>query len=87
MTIRTTQLVDILREEEVLSDTALDEAVRLARSAGVPLACHLLDGGLMEEEDLFFLLSRRGVASSIPHDHVVQAEPDTELKDRVPAAV
>lgn len=87
MTMRTTQLADILSEEEILSDIALEEAVRVARDAGVPLACHLLDAGLMQEEDLFFLLSRRGVAPAIPRDHVVQAELSADLKHRVPAAV
>ena len=81
------QLIDILMEEQVVSAEELERVLQYQASHGGALAELLIRGGLVGEDDLFFLMSRKLDRQPLADDALANLTVTEELKRRVPAAL
>ncbi|MCC6749730.1 MAG: hypothetical protein IT371_18840 [Deltaproteobacteria bacterium] len=83
-----TQLIDILRKEEAIPPLDLEHALQQhQKQGGGSLAEWLLRRGLVTEDDLFFLLSRRLGVPAIPEERLLHLTLSPDLRRRVPRAL
>jgi hypothetical protein len=78
------QLIDIISEYEAISPVDLDRVVTLHREQGGSLAELLVQESLIDEEDLFFLMSRRLAVPAIPEERLLHLKLSPEIRRRVP---
>jgi hypothetical protein len=81
------QLVEILAEQAMLSSTDLERAAQLQQEQGGSLAEILVREGLAEEDDLFFVMSRRLGVPAIPEERLHHLTLAPEIRRRVPRAL
>lgn len=81
------QLCEILTEHQTVSPQDLERVLRDHEGRDEPLAEHLVKAGLVDEEDLFFLLSRSLGLPAIPEDRLLHLSPSSELRRRVPRSL
>ena len=79
-----TQIIEFLSDYEAVSSAALDRAVRLHESRGGSFARLLVEEGIVDEEDLFFLMSRRLSVPAIPAERLRHLALSPEIRRRVP---
>jgi hypothetical protein len=79
-----TQLLEIISDQIPISASSLERAIRLHREERVPLAEILVREGVVEENDIFFLISRRTGASAVPEERLLHLRLTQELRRRVP---
>ncbi|MCA9673133.1 MAG: hypothetical protein KC503_46390, partial [Myxococcales bacterium] len=77
-------LIEILSEEDTVSAADLERAAERQRERGGSLAEWLLRIGVLAEDDLFFLLSRRLGVPPIPEERLRHLTLAPELRRRVP---
>lgn len=78
------QLLEVLSEYEAASPSDLERVVHLHEEQGGSLAELLLRESLVDEEDLFFLLSRRLAVPAIPAERLRYLTLSPEIRRRVP---
>jgi hypothetical protein len=78
------QLIDILAQNESISASDLDRAVRLQQERNVPLAEVLVWENLLQEDDLFFMLQRALGMAAIPEERLLHLTLTPEVRRRVP---
>jgi len=78
------QLIDIISEYEAISQVDLDRVVALYQEQGGSLAELLVREALIDEEDLFFLMSRRLAVPAIPEERLLHLKLSPEIRRRVP---
>jgi hypothetical protein len=84
---RNEQLLDIISEYEAISRSDLDRIVQLHHEQGGSLAELLVRESLIDEEDLFFLMSRRLGVPAIPEERLLHLKLSPEIRRRVPPAL
>lgn len=81
------QLIDILADYEAVSPTALERVVHLHAARGGSLADLLVREAIVDEEDLYFLMSRHLGVPAIPESRLLNLTLSSELRRRVPRAL
>jgi len=81
------QLLEVLSEYDAASPADLQHVVHLHEEQGGSLAELLLQQELIDEEDLFFLMSRRLAVPAIPAERLRYLTLSPEIRRRVPRAL
>jgi hypothetical protein len=86
MTIRS-RLIEVLSEQGTLASSNLERALRLQQEEGGTLVDILIRERLMDEDDLFFLMSRGLGLPAIPEERLLHLTLSPEIRRRVPRAL
>jgi hypothetical protein len=81
------QLLEIVSEYEAASPGDLQRVIHLHEEQGGSLAELLLQESLVDEEDLFFLMSRRLAVPAIPAERLRYLALSPEIRRRVPRSL
>ncbi len=78
------QLIEILAKHAPLSAADMDHALQVQQREGLSLAEALIRESLLDEDDLFFLLSRRLRVPTFPEERLLHLTLPVELRRLVP---